>query len=165
MSSLFMHDLCEICESTLIRWPGEGEKRRKGGPIYLARPAVSLIQFNESRLPCALPHATCRMPRHSNQNDNLIFIIALNEYSTIACHISHSGAKSPDRATAAHSTSITAIWNRFRNHIPNPILGTYRNSIGILWVARLCCGLALSLVRPSPVPFTVKWSATVSEFY
>lgn len=25
MSSLFMHDLCEICESTLIRWPGEGK--------------------------------------------------------------------------------------------------------------------------------------------
>jgi len=30
---------------------------------------------------------------HSNQNDNLIFVIALNEYSTIACHISNSTAR------------------------------------------------------------------------
>lgn len=46
------------------------------------------------------------MPPHSNQNDNLIFIIALNEYSTIACHILNSACHRDPNAHQALGTGI-----------------------------------------------------------
>lgn len=60
---------------------------------------------------------------HSNQNDNLIFIIALNEYSTIACHISNSTAK--QNADFVSTSSFLSIYQFVGYFISYLSMGIY----------------------------------------